>query len=102
MLKYIYSIYDAKAGYYAPPFVAINEQDAMRQIAMALMASPTIPPAMYPEDFYLYQIAKWQEVTGDVAPDNQRLVSCEWILRTFTQKPAAEKAAESKKEDENA
>lgn len=101
MVKKIYAIYDVKAGYYTPPFVANNDQDAMRQIAITLMTSPTIPPAMYPEDYYLHQIAKWNEVTGDIASDNSRLVSCEWILHTFQKKSSA--GAEDKKEEtENA
>lgn len=103
MSKKIYSIYDVKAGFYAPPFVANTDGEASRQIAMALMASPTIPPAMYPEDFALCQVGDWDEVTGVVAPNYLRICSCDWILRTLTKNPAASTAEEPKKEDvENA
>lgn len=95
-MKHIYSIYDVKAETFAPPFIAANRTDASRQIAMALMASPTIPPAMYPEDFYLTKLGDWDEVSGLIKPDIVRHFSCVWILRSFARrKDAAEDAAEN-------
>lgn len=85
-MKKLYSIYDVKAGYYAPPFVANNADDAERQIAMALMASPTIPPAMYPEDFYLEHLGDWDDVSGVIASNLLRISSCELILRKFSRR----------------
>lgn len=97
-MKQLYSIYDVKASSYAPPFVAANEADASRQIAMALMASPSIPPSMYPEDFYLVYLGSWDEVTGEIKSEIIRHCSCEWILLAYAKRPAAEKAEELKKE----
>lgn len=97
-MKKLFSIYDVKAGYFAPPFLASNEQDASRQIAMAIMASPTIPPAMYPEDFFLVQLGDFDEVSGVVKSEILRHYSCDWILKTFTKKSSTP-AEESKKED---
>lgn len=86
-MKKLYSIYDFKAEFYAPPFVAANREDAARQVAMALMASPTIPPAMYPEDFFLMELAEWNEVDGEISGCGPlRLSSCELILRKFVKK----------------
>lgn len=86
-MKKLFSIFDVKASSYAPPFVAANEVDASRQIAMALMASPSIPPSMFPEDFFLVELGTWDEVSGEIKSEILRHASCEFILRKFAKKP---------------
>lgn len=96
-MKKLYAIYDVKSETHTPPFVASNEHDAARQMASALMSSPTIPPAIYPEDFYLVQLGRWDEISGVIHPEIIRHCSCEFILRSFAKKSAS--AEESKKEE---
>lgn len=82
-MKKLYSLYDKKGEFYAPPFVAQNEFDAERQIVAALIASPTIPPSQFPEDFYLVQLGDWDEVTGVIRSDIIRWASCDLMLRKY-------------------
>lgn len=82
-MKKLYSIYDKKGEFFAPPFIAQNEFDAERQVVAALIASPTIPPAQFPEDFYLYQLGDWDEVTGVIKSDIVRWASCDLMLRKY-------------------
>lgn len=100
MSKKLYAIYDVKSGSYTPPFVAANEHDAARQMAMAIMSSPTIPPAIYPEDFYLVQLGSWDDVSGVISSDILRHCSCEFIMRTFAKTSAS--VADNKEDNDNA
>lgn len=101
-MKKLYSLYDKKGEFYAPPFVAQNEFDAERQIVAALIASPTIPPSQFPEDFYLVQLGDWDEVTGVIRSDIIRWASCDLMLRKYRAARSAADAPTMKEETENA
>lgn len=64
MQKKLYSLYDSKAGTFAPPMVFPSDAVALREILAAVRNSPQIPPAQYPEDFVIFALALWSDVDG--------------------------------------
>lgn len=64
MQKKLYSLYDTKAGTFAPPMVFPSDAVALREILGAVRNSPQIPPAQYPEDFVIFALALWDETEG--------------------------------------
>ena len=66
MLK-IYSIKDTKGGFQAP-FLAQNDQLAARNVKTYINGQKGIPESLYPEDFELWVIGEFDEVTGILKP----------------------------------
>lgn len=64
MQKKLYSLFDTKAGTFAPPMVFSSDAVALREIVAAVRNSPQIPPAQYPEDFVIFALALWDDVEG--------------------------------------
>lgn len=60
----LYSLYDSRAGVYCPPFVARNAELAKRLVAASLLNAKDIPPAEYPADFNLFEVAEFDEEKG--------------------------------------
>jgi hypothetical protein len=62
--KYVYAVYDVKAGAYLNPFVLPNQSVAIRAL-QDCMREPGHPFAMNPSDYTLFQIGKWYETLGE-------------------------------------
>lgn len=64
----IYSIYDRKAQYYLPVFVARTDADALRQFADLVVNSDT-PLSKYPADFDLVRLGVMNVESGNIDPE---------------------------------
>lgn len=68
----LYSLFDSRAGVYLPPFVARNAELAKRLVAASLLNAKDIPPAEYPADFNVFEVADFDEEKGfSVLPGGQ-------------------------------
>lgn len=63
----MFSIRDNKAQVFMPPFHSHNQGTAIRSIQQN-MQDPNSSLAAYPADFSLYEIATFDDDTGDVVP----------------------------------
>lgn len=61
----IYSIYDSKADNYGPLMLAVNENTIQREIIERLGNTPY---AQFKEDFTLFELGAWDDVTGTITP----------------------------------
>lgn len=66
MLK-MFAIYDAKAEFYANPFVARTTGEALRSFAQAAN-DEKITISQNPDDFALFELAEFDEQTGQIKP----------------------------------
>lgn len=66
MLK-LYSIKDTKGAFEAP-FLANNDALAARNVKTFINSQKGIPESLYPEDFELWFIGQFDEVTGIIYP----------------------------------
>lgn len=64
MVRQVFSIYDIKAEVYHAPFYANNMNDAMRAFHRMLTTLDIFKG--YEEDYRLYMIGDWDEVTGAI------------------------------------
>lgn len=64
----IYAIYDRKALYYLPIFVAQTDADAERVFVGVVRDSDT-PVAQYPAEFDLHRLGTLNLVTGYIEPE---------------------------------
>jgi len=64
MIQRCYSVYDLKAGAFAPPFFVVNDQVAVRVFAAA-QTDPSHPMSRFPEDFQLHRIGEFDDETGN-------------------------------------
>lgn len=72
MIKYLFSVYDVKAAAFSNPFVAVNSNVAVRSFSTAAN-DPNSEICQYAPDFILYQIASFDDVTGCVSPEPERI-----------------------------
>lgn len=89
----LYSIYDLKAQTYAPPFVARNDEVAVRMILEACRDA-RIPLAQYPADFQLRVVASWDDEKAVVADELAYplvLSSVEELIQAITPAPVEAK-----------
>lgn len=63
MTKYLFAIYDKRAELFAPPFVSENE-NAARRLVLDALRDPSTLISRYPEDFGLYRLCVFDEVSG--------------------------------------
>ena len=63
----VYSIKDTK-GAFGAPFLAQNDQLAARNVKTSINGQKGIPESLYPEDFELWLIGEFDEVTGIIQP----------------------------------
>ena len=66
MMK-MFAIYDVKADFYANPFTARTTAEALRSFAQAAN-DEKITISQNPEDFALYELAIYDEQTGQISP----------------------------------
>lgn len=59
----VFSVFDAKAGVFTAPFVAVNDQTAMRGFYHAAN-DPTLEICRFAPDFNLYHLGSFDETTG--------------------------------------
>lgn len=64
----IYSLKDIKLGKLGIPFVAPNDDIAKRMLAETMQAGDTTI-AKYPEDFQLFKLGEYDEITGELVND---------------------------------
>jgi len=63
----IYTIHDTKAELYHPPRIARTKADAIRSFTMGANDKDT-QLGHHPEDFVLYQIGTYDDLTGQITP----------------------------------
>lgn len=84
-MKQIYSLYDQVAEYFHPPFVADNYPTLARSLAtMAQDPQNELPFFRHPDDFVIYQLGDFNDITGKIATREipERLQSIAQIIRT--------------------
>lgn len=69
MLMKAYSVKDEKVGVFFQPFFAPHDIVAIRMFQGSLRSKDTLL-SEYPEDYALYRIGLWAEMTGKVIPEN--------------------------------
>lgn len=79
-VRHLYCLFDLQAVGYLPPWSAVTQGIAFRQLADVVNGAPNAsdPVVTHPEDFELYEIGLFDEQTGAVvALEKPRLVcSC--------------------------
>lgn len=63
-----YSLKDIKLGKFGIPFVAPNDDIAKRMLAETMLAGDTTI-SKYPEDFQLFKLGEYDEITGELEND---------------------------------
>lgn len=76
MAKYVFSVFDKKAGVYCTPFVSHSIATATRDFTQAVN-DPNSQVHKFASDYELYQIGAWDEDTGrmDVCPSPDFVVN---------------------------
>lgn len=65
----LYSVYDAKADRFAPPFLAVSDEYARRTLVLTYRTlNDDSPLVVYPADFTLFGIGEFDEDTGNIVP----------------------------------
>ena len=82
-MKKIFCIKDEKSGQHYDPFTMGNTIDAQRTFMQAMKAEKSMI-AQYPEDFNLYLVGEYDEMTG--------LITAQKPVLILTGKEAKEKA----------
>ena len=62
-----YCIYDSTAAVYYPPFTFKIDQQAIRAFAVT-MDSPNSNMSLFPQDYSLYCLGSFDEITGMLQP----------------------------------
>lgn len=60
----VFAIFDMKAERYGQPFLAQNTEVAVRSFRHSVN-NPESQANSYPEDFVLFRLAKWSDITGE-------------------------------------
>ncbi len=69
----MYSIYDICTGMYEAPFLASNDQVAIRAIRDVVLYKDTMIKR-HPEDYRLFYVGSYDKSLGNLIQDKQRLV----------------------------
>lgn len=69
----LYSVKDVK-GAFAAPFLALNDYIAARNIKSFITTQKGNEWALYPEDFELWYIGEFDELTGIIKPSTMSCV----------------------------
>ena len=70
----IYSLMDAKAGYFGTPFFAPTDGHATRSF-FDLVADDNTVPGRHPEDFVLYRIGTFNSESGAIENGELKIVA---------------------------
>lgn len=68
MIKVICCLRDKKANYYGDPLVFPNIELAKRSIKEFIEFNPEETPAIFPEDFAMYQLGTVDDSNGVITP----------------------------------
>lgn len=63
MVLEMFSLFDVKAGAFAQPFYSVNAGMAQRNVAAAMESGEAIF-AKFPEDFQLFRVGTFNDLTG--------------------------------------
>ena len=69
----LFAIQDVKLGAFSPPIASANEGTCQRTI-QDWMRNSQHPFAMHPGDYNLYEVGKFDELTGMVEQDAPRAI----------------------------
>lgn len=69
----LYSVHDSKAGMFSPPFVARSNGEACRMVLLS--AKPDTLLHKFPEDYSVYELGSFDEVSGAIKPINPVSIS---------------------------
>ena len=72
MIVSIYSLFDTKAKAYAQPFFSLNDETAVRATAH-LVNTKDHEISHYVEDYSIYKIGEFDDETGKIFTDAERL-----------------------------
>lgn len=100
----LYSIYDAKAETWLPPFTALNDEIAKRDLFSAISGNANIPLAQYPTDFALVYLGEWEAGTAcpiKLSQIPQNLGTVWMIINEFRARQAQNLAAKNEGSVEN-
>lgn len=67
MIYLMCSVYDEKAGIYAPPFATVNAATAIRMFEQ-LANDPQTQVGRHPSDFHLYEVGHYDDQLGQLTP----------------------------------
>lgn len=71
---YLVAVCDVKAGSFLPPMAVAHVQVAMRSFEQEVNRdAPDNMIAKYPEDFHLYKLGTFNQVTGDLEQEHELL-----------------------------
>lgn len=65
-MKLVCSVFDKKAQLWSTPFFSHSDVVAIRDFAAAVKGSGGI--AQFPDDYELWSIGQWDDVSGDFVP----------------------------------
>lgn len=71
MLMNMYSVYDLKAEYFVPPWIARTHADAIRDFQKSV-STPNSPMGDHPSDFQLICIGTWDDISGVLTPHKEQ------------------------------
>jgi len=72
MIRNLYGILDVKANTFRSIFPSNADGEAIRGLQSLVNGNHESDIAMYPEDFSLYRLGTWDDVTGYIAPAGDR------------------------------
>lgn len=70
MERFLYSVFDAKSRVFSIPFTSVNKFTALRDFNSAA-SDPQSDINRYPEDYSLYELARFDDESGLIAPHPQ-------------------------------
>lgn len=71
----IYSIFDFKAQTFATPIFFINDDVAVRSLALAVRDTSSYLHAA-PADYEMFKLGEWDDVNGTITPDSTMIARC--------------------------
>lgn len=85
----MFTIRDAKAECYLPPFTMRTTAEAMRAFADSVV-KPGTTIHDHPEDFFLYRIGRFSQVTGRYLMEDPVSLGCATEYTSIKENPANE------------
>lgn len=73
-MKHLFAVRDNKAGFFLPPFLLISEGEAIRAFEEATLNSQS-PICQHPEDYTLYSLGSFDEISGEIVAQPISLVA---------------------------
>ena len=79
MEKMVYTIKDTKANYYHAPQMFRNRGEILRALSNLVNSDSKDSLSMNPEDYALFEIAKFDEAKGQLIPKDQKDHICDLV-----------------------